>query len=418
MQYTEQHLVERVQQFRYEMQKETPERAVENIRLYLVGGAVRDKYMGITTSNDRDYCVTGITESEMIRMFPEAKLVGASYPVFLLEVDGNKETEIALARTEEKVGVGYHGTTAHTDTQLTIIDDLARRDLTINAMALDLETKTLIDPYHGKDDIKKGIIRATSKKFAEDPLRIIRAARFAARYQFTIEETTLTMMNQMKHELAAISGERYFLEMGKAIDDRQLVRFFEWLEKAGAMDEAYELNGKQYEGHFKEFAYLKQQEPVIFASCLAEVDQLPSMDKKIAFAVLLQTFSQNDMQHISQKWKMPKEYVQLIAFCNETIDHVRYFNQHSKEEKVTFLSALIAHPLTKQSFSKKEPLFLWFTSVMAVRCPSLQCELQTIEQLATQMNAIKVTEEIIKKHNLTGKEIAAYVLEQRKLLLT
>ena len=145
------------------------------MKTYLVGGAVRDKLLGLPV-RDRDYVVVGATPEEMTAK--GFKPVGADFPVFLHPV--TKE-EYALARTERKSGRGYKGFTVHAAPDVTLEDDLRRRDLTINAMAED-EDGVLIDPFGGARDLEAGILRHVSPAFAEDPVRILRVARLAARY--------------------------------------------------------------------------------------------------------------------------------------------------------------------------------------------------------------------------------------------
>ncbi|MDH5511829.1 MAG: multifunctional CCA tRNA nucleotidyl transferase/2'3'-cyclic phosphodiesterase/2'nucleotidase/phosphatase, partial [Gammaproteobacteria bacterium] len=145
------------------------------MKTYLVGGAVRDKLLGLPVQ-DRDFVVVGVTPDEMIAQ--GFKPVGADFPVFL-----HPETreEYALARTERKSGHGYKGFKIYAAPDVSLEDDLRRRDLTINAMAED-ESGTLIDPFQGAEDLHNGVLRHVSPAFAEDPVRILRVARFAARY--------------------------------------------------------------------------------------------------------------------------------------------------------------------------------------------------------------------------------------------
>src|SRR6201991_3165924 len=160
------------------------------LRVYSVGGAVRDELLGLAVK-DRDWVVVGSTPEEMERL--GYKPVGRDFPVFL-----HPETheEYALARTERKVARGYKGFTVHAAPDVTLEQDLARRDLTINAMARG-EDAELVDPYGGERDLRAGLLRHVSPAFVEDPVRILRVARFAARYGFTIAPQTLELMKQM-----------------------------------------------------------------------------------------------------------------------------------------------------------------------------------------------------------------------------
>ena len=209
--------------------------------LYLVGGAVRDELLGIE-NKDEDYCVVGLSHEEFVKLFPEAFTRGQFFEVF--DMYGK---EFALARTEKKSGKGHKEFEVTTNKNITIYDDLKRRDLTINSIAKNVLTGELIDPYNGKEDLKNGIIRATSEAFKEDPLRVYRAARFASKLEFEIEENTLKLMESLKQELPELSAERVFDELRKAINCAKPSIFFEMLKKANVLDvhfiEIYKLIG-------------------------------------------------------------------------------------------------------------------------------------------------------------------------------
>ncbi len=130
-------------------------------KAYLVGGAVRDKIRGVT-AHDKDYCITGLTENQIAKIFPDAQKFGKSFPVYSINIDG-KNCEVALARTEKKIGTGYRGFKVKFDPSITIEQDLFRRDTTINAMAIDILSGELIDPFGGKIDVENKKIRAVSK---------------------------------------------------------------------------------------------------------------------------------------------------------------------------------------------------------------------------------------------------------------
>ena len=193
-------------------------------KLYLVGGAVRDQLLGLKAS-DKDYVLTGVSLSDL--MMP--KVAGKDFPVFLVEVDG-RICEVALARKERKIAEGYSGFEFYTDPELTIEDDLVRRDLTINSMAVDVTTGRLIDPYGGRRDLGDRVLRHTSGAFSEDPLRVYRVARFAARFGYRIAPETREMMLGLKSELTALTPERVALEFTKALTCRYPDKFFRELD--------------------------------------------------------------------------------------------------------------------------------------------------------------------------------------------
>ena len=202
------------------------------LKVYIVGGYNRDKIMGLNPK-DTDYCVVGSSPEEMISL--GFKKVGADFPVFLNE-NGD---EYALARTERKKGNGYNGFETYYGKELTIEDDLSRRDLTINAIALDQETGNFIDPFNGIKDIENKILRHIGDAFKEDPLRLLRVARFNARFSdFTIDKET---MNEMKKivksgELENLTKERVCVETIKALSEKSPSTYFKVLNECGALD--------------------------------------------------------------------------------------------------------------------------------------------------------------------------------------
>lgn len=204
-----------------------------HMKIYLVGGAVRDKLLGLPIS-DRDYVVVGTTPEAMLaKGFQQ---VGKDFPVFL---HPKTHEEYALARTERKIGAGYTGFSCYSAPDVTIEDDLLRRDLTINAIAQS-DTGELIDPYHGVKDLKNRVLRHVSDAFLEDPLRVLRVARFAARYYqqgFRVAPETMTLMQSMVEtgELSHLTPERVWVETHKAIMSHSPQVYFEVLRDCGAL---------------------------------------------------------------------------------------------------------------------------------------------------------------------------------------
>ena len=203
------------------------------MQVYLVGGAVRDQLLG-HPYHEKDYVVVGATPEQLLAQGYQP--VGKDFPVFL---HPETKDEYALARTERKSGQGYHGFEFYTDISVTLEDDLIRRDLTINAIAMDDDGK-IYDPYHGHEDLNNKILRHVSDAFAEDPLRVLRVARFAARYHqygFTIAEETLALMQQLANsgELKALTPERVWKETSRALMERDADVYFETLRQCGAL---------------------------------------------------------------------------------------------------------------------------------------------------------------------------------------
>jgi tRNA nucleotidyltransferase (CCA-adding enzyme) len=207
------------------------------MKVYLVGGAVRDKLLGLKP-REYDWVVVGSTAEEMLAQ--GFQQVGKDFPVFL-----HPEThdEYALARTERKTGPGYTGFEVHASPDVTLEEDLKRRDLTINAIAED-ESGHLIDPFHGRDDLNAGLLRHVSPAFSEDPVRILRIARFAARFAqwgFRVAHATNALMRTMVNagEVDALVAERVWAETEKALGEDHAERFFEVLRGCGALTKVF-----------------------------------------------------------------------------------------------------------------------------------------------------------------------------------
>ncbi|MDP2695310.1 MAG: multifunctional CCA addition/repair protein [Gallionella sp.] len=206
-----------------------------NAKIYCVGGAVRDRLLGLPVQ-DHDWVVVGSTPEEMVAQGYQP--VGKDFPVFL-----HPETheEYALARTERKSAPGYRGFVVHAAPDVTLEQDLLRRDFTINAIAQEVDDKqgggNLIDPHNGIADLRAGILRHVSAAFNEDPVRILRAARFAARFGFVIAPETLALMREMVEngEVDALVAERVWQELARGLMEKRPSRFFETLRSCGAL---------------------------------------------------------------------------------------------------------------------------------------------------------------------------------------
>jgi tRNA nucleotidyltransferase (CCA-adding enzyme) len=201
--------------------------------VYLVGGAVRDKLLGLP-HRERDWVIVGGTPDALLAQ--GYKPVGKDFPVFL---HPKTQEEYALARTERKIGKGYYGFECYASPEVTLEEDLSRRDLTINAMAA-TEQGNIIDPFKGQEDLKNKILRHVSPAFAEDPVRILRVARFAARFAplgFTVAPETLALMHSMvvANEVDELVAERVWQEMHRALGEVNPAQFFLVLRACGAL---------------------------------------------------------------------------------------------------------------------------------------------------------------------------------------
>ena len=205
------------------------------MKIYLVGGAVRDQLLGLAIK-DRDYLVVGSTPEQLLTQGYQS--VGKDFPVFL---HPRTKQEYALARTERKQGQGYTGFACYFAPDVTLEQDLLRRDLTINAMAQDEQTGEIFDPYGGQQDIQQRLLRHVSAAFVEDPLRVLRLARFYARFYplgFTVAPDTKLLLQQLvqQGELQHLTAERVWQETARALQEATPAAYFELLQEVGALD--------------------------------------------------------------------------------------------------------------------------------------------------------------------------------------
>ena len=203
------------------------------MKIYLVGGALRDKFLNIPIK-DKDYVVVGSTPEEMVKK--GFKPIGKDFPVF---IHPDTKDEYALARTEKKIGIGYHGFKFYASPKVKLDEDLKRRDLTINAIAQD-EDGNIYDPYNGQIDIEKRILRHVSDAFIEDPLRVLRVARFATLDEkFVIHKDTLNLLKKMvlNEELKSLAIERVVVEIKKGLEGKKPSQMFRCLCECGALNQ-------------------------------------------------------------------------------------------------------------------------------------------------------------------------------------
>ena len=212
------------------------------MKIYAVGGSVRDELLGLAVS-DHDYVVVGATPEEMERL--GFKPVGKDFPVFL---HPDTHEEYALARTERKVARGYKGFRIHAAPDVTLEQDLERRDLTINAMARD-ESGRLVDPFGGAADLERGVLRHVSPAFVEDPVRILRVARFAARFGFAVAPETMALMRAMvaNGEAEALVPERVWQEFSRGLMEGDPAEMFGVLAQAGLLAKLLAELGLEFE---------------------------------------------------------------------------------------------------------------------------------------------------------------------------
>ncbi len=279
------------------------------MQTYLVGGAVRDELLGLPVV-ERDWVVVGATPDELAAL--GYRQVGKDFPVFL-----HPETheEYALARTERKTAPGYHGFAVRYSPDVTLEEDLRRRDLTVNAMARAADG-TLIDPYGGREDLDARVLRHVSAAFSEDPVRILRLARFAARFAplgFTIAPATAELLTEMVRagEASALVAERVWAETAKALREARPAVYFRTLADCGALAAVY-----------PEIAALGA-DSARFASALATLDRAAGSGARqpVRFAaLLLHLDSAAPVEALCARGRIPTEFRELAVAARRTLD--------------------------------------------------------------------------------------------------
>lgn len=280
------------------------------MQIYVVGGAVRDELLGLPVQ-DRDHVVVGATPDAMLAA--GFRPVGKDFPVFL---HPQTQEEYALARTERKTARGYHGFVFHTSPDVTLEEDLIRRDLTINAMAR-AEDGSIVDPYGGRRDLDARIFRHVSEAFAEDPVRILRLARFAARFpEFRVAAETLALMKKMveEGEVDALVSERVWQEVARGLMENTPSRMFTVLRDCGALARIMpELD-----------AAWETDKGVHIARV---IDTAAQHDHTLAvrFAVLVQGLGGgvNDIGTLCKRLKVPNDCRDLAVMAAREQDHMR-----------------------------------------------------------------------------------------------
>lgn len=280
------------------------------MKIYTVGGYVRDQLMGLTPK-DCDYVVVGATPQQMKEL--GYGQVGKDFPVFLHPDTGD---EYALARTERKTGLGYGGFDFEVK-NVSLEEDLFRRDLTMNAMALSTDG-VLFDPYGGREDIRNGILRHVSEHFKEDPVRILRIARFSARYNFSIAPDTMIMMKEMvdNGEFDNLTGERVWKEFEKVLKEPFVINFFNQLELIGALKKIPGFNSV-IDKDFFEHVHSTHYENRFMINVVHVFSNMSKKDLK--------------------SWKMPADLSQKITQFSTWKDKIGFYKELNIEDKLLFI---------------------------------------------------------------------------------
>lgn len=349
------------------------------MKIYLVGGAVRDKLLGLPIK-EKDWVVVGATVADMLHA--GFRQVGKDFPVFLHPQTGE---EYALARTERKTGRGYTGFAFDASPTVTLEEDLKRRDLTINAMA-QTPSGDIIDPYHGQADLAKKILRHVSPAFAEDPVRILRIARFNARFGFDIAPDTLQLMRKMvaQGEVDALVAERVWKELERALLEKHPENFFTVLEACTAL-------------------------PVLFPQITASGAGLIaltqavgiSIDPHIRFAALLHTLSENEIASLCDRYRIPNDYRELAILVSKYLPH-------SQDAKNLTADDLLNLLLATDAFRRPNRF-----NDFLLACAACSTHATTDWLLACYDNAKNIEIKELTA-NYTGQELAQKIKEKRR----
>lgn len=286
----------------------------KQLTVYRVGGYVRDKLLGIKP-HDCDYVVTGSSADEMLKL--GYTQVGKSFPVFL---HPQSKEEYALARTEKKIGYGHTGFTTNSSKEVTLEQDLSRRDITINAIAENAEGK-IIDPFNGVQDLRERMIRHVSPAFSDDPLRILRVARFAARFDFNVASETMELLTNMgiNQDGLTLSRERILSELDKALSYNYTSRFFSILIDTQNLDVFFPNLAKAIKDH-------SQQKQLL--STLERLQN--SISKYLALAYTLRV---NNLQQEINEFAIDKKMLNLMKYATLIFDFLNLLHYKLNDEE-------------------------------------------------------------------------------------
>ncbi|MCP4594999.1 hypothetical protein [Neptuniibacter sp.] len=293
------------------------------MQIYLVGGAVRDQLLDYPVY-DKDWVVVGASAEEMLEQGFQP--VGQDFPVFIHPDSGE---EYALARTERKSGKGYTGFQYHASKAVTLEEDLLRRDLTINAMAMD-DAGNIVDPYNGQSDLKYKLLRHVSPAFSEDPLRVLRVARFASRYHhlgFQVADDTLSLMKSLSQtdELEHLTAERVWKEFERALGEISPQVFLQVLQSCAAT--------------LKVFPELHSQFTDTVCKAFTEVTN-KTAQPETRFACLLTLCGEIDIAALCDRLKTPKAYKELALQCQQQHQALSRFDYLAPDTKLQIISQL------------------------------------------------------------------------------
>lgn len=293
------------------------------MEIYLVGGAIRDQLLELPI-HERDWVVVGATPQELLdQHFTQ---VGKDFPVFL---HPDTKEEYALARTERKSGKGYTGFVVNADASVTLEEDLLRRDLTVNAIA-QAQDGTLVDPFHGQDDLTQKLLRHVSPAFIEDPLRVLRVARFMARLGplgFTVTKGTIALMQKMAEQgdLSDLVPERVWKEWHRALSEKAPHLFIQTLEKSHALA-----------------ALFPEITDATHACTLLIEASNRTKETLIRFAVMISGLDPDSMMALCKRYKIPKKYAELARHVSQSFSQYQTIFSATPEEVLQLFKNLDA----------------------------------------------------------------------------
>lgn len=355
------------------------------MKIYLVGGAVRDKLLGID-SVDRDWVVIGADFATMLKQ--GYKQVGKDFPVFL---HPKTHEEYALARTEVKVDKGYHGFKFDFNPEVSLEEDLIRRDLTINAIAYDVDNKKYIDPYHGIEDLNNRLLRHVSVAFIEDPLRILRVARFYCQlhdFNFVVADETKQLLTSMCRTgaLKELSSDRVWLETCKVLSLKHSRKYFELLAEIQGLDYWYD--------------FIEANE----LNWLDETKNATSYEVKL-MCLFYKFPSRENLENLAKKFNISND----LKYVIQHVMDYKLLNNLESNSNANILSILSIKKRSSRVWS-------WLVELTTILYRNIDSKIKVIEDFADKINNVKA-QDVMSGDIKPNKQIGDLILQRKNLLL-
>ena len=361
------------------------------MKIYLVGGALRDKFLNIPIK-DKDYVVVGSTPEEMVKK--GFKPIGKDFPVF---IHPDTKDEYALARTEKKIGIGYHGFKFYASPKVNLDEDLKRRDLTINAIAQD-EDGNIYDPYNGQIDIEKRILRHVSDAFIEDPLRVLRVARFSTLDEkFVIHKDTLNLLKKMvlNEELKSLAIERVVVEIKKGLEGKKPSQMFLCLCECGALNQILpDINpNKKTNSDYFELGLLIEKNIVNISpdNKFLLILLIPFFSKNFSSNKI--NYSKNQEKNLLEHLGLSKSQKKLYESLKSEKENIDNFYCLQAKDKLDFLNRLDFFRRPEITFAILKMLIILNT----IKNKSLQSDFSSNDDIKQQDDFEKKQSTLLKK---------------------